>query len=315
MPAYNVERYIYNSIESVIKQTVIDWELIIINDGSTDKTAKVIDDFVALDERITVYTQVNSGVSAARNRGLALAKGRYISFLDADDIYDPTYIEKMSCALQAGNLGFAFCMFKKIQDGVILSQTPEITFTYLNFPHYLLQVKRHAYAAMATMYDRELIIDHDLKFTAGCILGEDSEFVMKAASLGESVFVPEYLYFYIYRDESASHQAITYQHIFDHYDSYERAKQFILKMSHSPYQNLYQKHIENTQNSALNNLRRAVWEDIQKGNFDLAIEALNRYGMPLKVKSKNMFQAIGNNFKLWVINSRNFKIWKVFQSK
>ena len=313
MPAYNVAQYIGSSIESVVNQTEGNWELIIVNDGSTDQTGTVIENWAVRDARIKVYTQENAGVAAARNKGLALASGHYISFLDADDIYAPTYIEKMSNALQQQGLNFAFCMFKKVEGMAVLSETPKLTFQYQNFPHYLLAVKRHAYAAMATMFDREFLVQNQLQFTEGCILGEDSEFVMKASSLGESVFIPEYLYFYVYRDNSASHQSITYQHIFDHYNSYERAKQFILNKRDSCYKDLYQKHIESSQNGVLNNLRRKIWSDIQNGNFDSALEALERYGKPLKNKSNNCIKAVGNYFKLRVINSRNFETWSKYR--
>lgn len=84
MPAHNTERYIKDSIESVIKQNHKLWELIIINDGSTDDTLEVINSFG--DKRITVLSQENLGVSAARNRGLKAMQGDFFCFLDADDL-------------------------------------------------------------------------------------------------------------------------------------------------------------------------------------------------------------------------------------
>lgn len=87
VPAYNAEQYIAETIRSVIGQTLQEWELIIINDGSTDTTAEIICTFD--DERIRLLEQENGGVSAARNRALDEAKGKYITFLDADDIFPP----------------------------------------------------------------------------------------------------------------------------------------------------------------------------------------------------------------------------------
>ncbi|MFK5892033.1 MAG: glycosyltransferase family 2 protein [Pseudomonadota bacterium] len=84
MPAYNAELYINDAIQSVINQTYDNWELIIINDGSTDNTLEAIQLF--FDERIVLLEQENKGVSAARNVGLDVAKGKFITFLDADDI-------------------------------------------------------------------------------------------------------------------------------------------------------------------------------------------------------------------------------------
>ncbi len=92
IPVYNTEKYIAEAIESVLNQTFESWELLIINDGSTDDTAKILAIFE--DERITILTQENKGVSVARNRGLALAKGEYITFLDADDALPSYALEK-----------------------------------------------------------------------------------------------------------------------------------------------------------------------------------------------------------------------------
>ena len=84
MPAYNAEKFIAEAIESVINQTFEYWELLIIDDGSSDTTAQIIKSFA--DDRIILLWQDNAGVSSARNRGLELARGKYITFLDADDV-------------------------------------------------------------------------------------------------------------------------------------------------------------------------------------------------------------------------------------
>jgi len=83
MPAYNAEKYIEEAIQSVLMQTYKHWELIVIDDGSTDNTRSIIDTFK--DKRIHLISQENAGVSAARNRGIDIVKGEYITFLDADD--------------------------------------------------------------------------------------------------------------------------------------------------------------------------------------------------------------------------------------
>ena len=91
MPAYNSEEYIHTAISSVISQTYENWELIIINDGSTDNTQKRIDHFE--DKRIKSVSQPNNGVSAARNTGLSLMKGKYFCLLDSDDRMPPNSLE------------------------------------------------------------------------------------------------------------------------------------------------------------------------------------------------------------------------------
>lgn len=95
MPAYNMEKYIGDSIKSVLNQNYKNFELIIINDGSSDGTKEIAAKYQHMDERITYIEQENKGVSAARNVGISCAKGKYISFLDADDLWEPTFLSTL----------------------------------------------------------------------------------------------------------------------------------------------------------------------------------------------------------------------------
>ncbi len=87
VPVYNVEKYLSKSLESLINQTFRDIEIICVNDGSTDGSGKILEDFARKDSRIKVICQENSGVSAARNSGIEAAQGRFVMFLDGDDYY------------------------------------------------------------------------------------------------------------------------------------------------------------------------------------------------------------------------------------
>lgn len=100
IPCYNAEKYIGQAIESVLNQTLTDFEVIIINDGSTDKSIDVIQRYCALDKRIAVYTQQNRGVSEARNAGIDKASGDFIAFIDADDAWEPENLEVKVKAIQ-----------------------------------------------------------------------------------------------------------------------------------------------------------------------------------------------------------------------
>lgn len=92
MPAFNAGKTIVSAIESVIAQTHTDWELLIVNDGSTDDTLKRVAQFN--DQRIKILSQANQGVASARNTGLDLATGEFIAFLDSDDLWLPSKLEK-----------------------------------------------------------------------------------------------------------------------------------------------------------------------------------------------------------------------------
>lgn len=94
IPAYNCEKYIFECLESVINQTYSNLEIIIIDDGSTDNTSEICQRFEKIDNRIIYTWQENNGVSKARNKGIDLAKGKYIVFIDADDKVGKCYIEQ-----------------------------------------------------------------------------------------------------------------------------------------------------------------------------------------------------------------------------
>jgi len=92
-PAYNAARFLADTIESVRRQTFHDWELVIIDDGSTDETVAIVERYAAADDRIRLLKQPNAGPSAARNHGMRAARGRYFAFLDSDDQWMPEFLE------------------------------------------------------------------------------------------------------------------------------------------------------------------------------------------------------------------------------
>ena len=100
-PSYGVEKYIENALQDIIAQSYTDWECIVVEDCSPDRTAEISEEIAAKDARIQVVRQeVNKGVSEARNRGLELAKGEYVLFLDPDDRYEPALLQQVANALE-----------------------------------------------------------------------------------------------------------------------------------------------------------------------------------------------------------------------
>ncbi len=100
IPVYNAENSLDKCIRSILVQTYTNIEIIIINDGSTDTSGRICDQYAKSDDRITVIHQKNSGVSVSRNRGLGVSKGYYIQFIDADDYIENNMVEKLVCAIQ-----------------------------------------------------------------------------------------------------------------------------------------------------------------------------------------------------------------------
>ncbi|MBR3430978.1 MAG: glycosyltransferase family 2 protein [Clostridia bacterium] len=113
-PCYNGEKYIGETIDSVLSQTYTDWEMIIIDDGSKDNSAEVIKQYT--DPRIKYFRQENAGSAAARNNGLRRAEGQYIALLDADDLWRPEFLEKQIKIMKEKNVICVACSYDHIDD-------------------------------------------------------------------------------------------------------------------------------------------------------------------------------------------------------
>lgn len=109
VPVYNVEDYIDICLDSIISQTFSDFEVICINDGSKDRSAKILEQYAKFDKRLKIITTENKGLSAARNKGLEAAKGQYITFVDSDDWISHIMLEKLYCNITENKSDYVFC--------------------------------------------------------------------------------------------------------------------------------------------------------------------------------------------------------------
>ena len=119
VPIYNVGKYLPRCIESILNQTFNNFELILVNDGSTDNSGVVCDDYAKKDTRIKIVHKSNGGVSSARNAGLYVAKGEYIGFVDPDDYIDKNMYEKLYRLCIDNNSDIAICRFNREINGKI----------------------------------------------------------------------------------------------------------------------------------------------------------------------------------------------------
>ncbi|OAB31522.1 Glycosyltransferase involved in cell wall bisynthesis [Flavobacterium fryxellicola] len=116
-PSFNSEKFIAETIQSVQNQTYLNWEMIIVDDASSDKTASIVTTMALQDQRIRMYQlPTNSGTGIARNTALSMTKGRYISFLDADDLWKPTKLEKQINFLINNKVPFTFSFYDCIDE-------------------------------------------------------------------------------------------------------------------------------------------------------------------------------------------------------
>ena len=115
MPAYNAENYIEKSIQSVLNQTYKDFELIVINDKSTDNTMNIVNDFIRKDQRIKVIDlKENQGVAQARNHGIVASTGRFIAFLDSDDLWHSEKLNTQIRFMLENDCAFSYTAYEII---------------------------------------------------------------------------------------------------------------------------------------------------------------------------------------------------------
>jgi teichuronic acid biosynthesis glycosyltransferase TuaG len=142
-PTYNAEKFITETLKSVQNQTYQNWEMILVDDASTDETVKVISDFAEKDSRIKLFKlEKNSGNGFARNIALEKAVGKYIAYLDADDLWFPNKLEKQVEFLKTNNLPFTFSFYDCIdEEGNLLNRRVEapvnLTYDELFFCNYV----------------------------------------------------------------------------------------------------------------------------------------------------------------------------------
>ena len=142
-PTFNSEKYIADALVSVQQQSYSNWEMILVDDGSTDNTTQIISAFLEKDDRIKLYTlQKNSGAGVARNEAIQMAKGRYIAFLDSDDLWRPIKLQRQVDFMISQNQPFAFSFYDCIDEaGNALHKRVEapktLTYTQLFFCNFV----------------------------------------------------------------------------------------------------------------------------------------------------------------------------------
>lgn len=183
IPVYNVEKYLNECIESVLTQTYTDYEIILVDDGSTDSSGHICDDYMTADSRVRVIHQKNGGLSAARNTGLKEAKGEYIYFLDSDDYieeYTLEYLVEVSVKENADVVFFdGYVFFDECEDDQSVSgYSRRECYKTQKGREMLLQLllnDEYRTAVPLMFYRKEYLTNHNLWFLDG-ILHEDELF-------------------------------------------------------------------------------------------------------------------------------------------
>ena len=204
VPVYKAEKYLPRCVGSVLAQTMGDWELILVDDGSPDSSGAMCDDFAKRDARIKVIHQENAGVSAARNAGVAVAQGEYIAFLDSDDWVEPRMYELLLAAADSEDADIVKCGFDRT-DGADIHERqnygPERQ-CYVGrlMDHWFRE--RHILVWNA-VYRAELA--KKVQYPVGITGGEDDYASFFYLYYGRSmVLLTDYLYNYFINDEGST---------------------------------------------------------------------------------------------------------------
>lgn len=216
IPVYNAEKYLEKCIQSACSQTYSELEIICVDDGSSDLSAKILDDCKSKDSRIKVIRQSNHGESAARNRGLGAATGDYIGFMDCDDWIEPEMYENLVREIEGEGADIAISGWYSEEEGksTLIKNEKKVdgkVFSGEKLLRYLYE--RDSYRSFAYMWDklykREILTDGDgcpILFDEGLRLGGDVLFLGRVAlNVRKAVYTDKAFYHYRQRPDSGCH--------------------------------------------------------------------------------------------------------------
>ena len=220
VPIYNLEGYLERCIESIINQTYKNIEIILVDDGSKDNSAKLCDEYAKKDKRIKVIHKENGGVSSARNLALDLAKGDFITFADSDDYLDLSLYQKMMQKQLETNADLVFSRFKKVIDNKVFNEkeialeefckTSNLSYLLKTPPikkqqkENSIEVYNYVMCSIWRILFKKSAINH-IRFNSKISFMEDAIFLMQVIINSKPIisFVDEYLYYYLIRQNSS----------------------------------------------------------------------------------------------------------------
>jgi glycosyltransferase involved in cell wall biosynthesis len=307
VPAYNVGPYIGDCINSVRQQTYGNWELIVIDDGSKDDTLAIAEQYAKDDAKIRIYQQKNQGVSVARNKGLELAKGGSVVFLDGDDYWTPELLAKLVAAKQSSGADVAYCGYNH-------AYTTGFSRPYrYQYPSgdVLLQffqgIVRFQIGAM--LIDKALLTERNIFFAKDCLMGEDWEVMAKVAAVAKFSAVPESLQMYRVRPNSAITSSWNWRKRIHSLMAYKRAAEFVTQERHNAPNFPEIKAV--LEKGLAFRFYKFLWRAIKSGAYDDALKLMDspEYEDCLRNIDKDDLKLI-DRFKLKMVISRNNWCWR-----
>lgn len=235
VPVYNVEKYLKRCIDSILLQTFKDFEIILVDDGSTDKSGSICDEYSMIDNRIKVIHKENGGLSSARNIGINLAKGKYIAFVDSDDYINERMYEILYKFIEETKADIAICNYKKVNDNISFNK--KINYDEINIKKFNnIEALEQIYLmngpqfiiACNKLYKREIF--KNLKYPEGRI--HEDEFIAHKLLYNSNlvIYINEELYYYYIRENSIMNSNFSIKK-FDAVYAYKDRVHFFRKIS------------------------------------------------------------------------------------
>lgn len=209
VPIFNIEKYLKKCIESLINQKYENYEIILIDDGSSDSSRNIIDKYAVKYPKIRALHHLNRGVSYTRNRGIKEATGDYIAFIDGDDWVEPNYLSKMIDYLESNDLDFVVCNYSFYEDntGKIMDRTMYRCTECVDKIQAAKILLTTSCVPWNKIYKKSII--DKFVFPENIAIGEDSVFLIKLLGKCNRIgFLKESLLFYRQRDGSAMHSGL-----------------------------------------------------------------------------------------------------------
>ncbi len=233
IPVYNVEKYLHECVDSVINQTYTNLEIILVDDGSTDSSGKICDDYVEKDDRITVIHKKNEGPSKTRNAGLEHANGKYIYFLDSDDFIAENALEQLAFTAESNGADLVFFdAFSFSDDGAEVKQGYSVKGTYEPKNGYEILTELHKnkdyHCAIYLLFiKRQLLTENKISFLESAYCSEDMLFTYQVyCSAAKTAQCKKTLYSRRYRPGSIVTSKKSERHFRSCRDVYEEVRKY-----------------------------------------------------------------------------------------
>lgn len=205
IPIYNSAQYISECLSSISNQTYSNFEIICVNDGSTDESEKIIQDISKREKRIRYFSQSNSGVSVARNKAISEARGEWICFVDSDDVIHKDFLKHLLTIVDEN--GMSICSYTRNLSSLGENNHKTEKFTNREFIRTVINESRCSPNICMMLFKNNIIQENNIRFTAGCVRNEDTEFYLKYMTHIDNVTTSDYVgYFYRDNPNSAVHK-------------------------------------------------------------------------------------------------------------